>query len=300
MLFILFLLGSWLAGSRMNFQFTAGEGGSWDITFIGPIIPIIIFAIPAFIFWRARTRIFFLIFSVALFWLIAPVFFQAITALIIGLAFLGVVLVLVALKKGYISRKKAGALLGVIAGVGGGIFYWLMSTGDEPAGARPGESILPWAENGSFFADLRIPGLFVLVLISVFAVGFFLYQKYDLYELFGFMEDEDEQKKIEKDISSTVDKAISDILEGKDIQSTIMECYNQMSMILEERGIKDEAHMTPREFEEAADENLDITTSKISRIREIFELAKYSSHILKEKDKERVIEDLEALRDELG
>ncbi|MEF8873588.1 MAG: DUF4129 domain-containing protein [Candidatus Thermoplasmatota archaeon] len=284
----------------MNFQFTAGEGGSWDISFIGPIIPIIIFAIPVFIFWRARTRIFFLIFSVALFWIIAPVFFQAITVLIIGLAFVGIVLVLLAFKRGYISKKKAGALAVVMAGLGGGIFYWLMSTDGGSAETRPGEGILPWGENGSLLGDLQVPGLFILILISLFAVGFFFYQKYDLFELFGFMEDEDEKKELERDISSTVDKAIRDLLEGKDIESTIMECYNQMSLILEKRGIKDEAYMTPREFEEAANENLDITTSKISRIREIFELAKYSSHKLKQEDKEKVIEDLEALKEELG
>jgi len=299
LLFILFLFGAWVAGSMMDFRGGMGENGGVDIGFIGPIIPLIIFAIPVFIFWRARTRIFFLIFSIALFWIIAPIFFQAVTVLIIGLAFVGIILVLVALKKGYISKKKAGALAGVMLGIGGGILYWFITAEGDPTGTRPGEGIFTWGENGTVIGDLRIPGVFILVLISIFALGFFIHQKYDLFEMFGFPDKEEEQKTLEKDMSSTVDKAIRNLLEGKDTKATIMECYNQMALILEERGIKDEAHMTPREFEEAAKENLDITTSNISQIREIFELAKYSSHKLKERDKDRVIEDLESLRDEL-
>ena len=295
MIFILFLFASWLAGSMMNFQFGAGEGGSWDISFIGPFVTILIFAVPVFIFWRARTRIFFLIFSVALFWIITPVFFQALTALIVGFTIIGIVLTGVVFKKGYISKKMAALLMGTMGGIGGGIFYLIAISGDNGGAVRPGEGILPWEE---IFEGYVGPGIFILISIAVFGIGFFLYQKYELYEIFK-MKDKDDKKKIEKDVSSAVDKAIRDLLEGKDIESTIMECYNQMALILEERGIRDEKHMTPREFEKNAIENLDVKTSKISRIREIFELAKYSSHRLEEKDKERVIEDLEALRDEL-
>ncbi len=280
----------------MNFQFQPGEGATWDISFIGPFITILIFAIPVFIFWRARTRVFFLMFSVALFWIITPVFFEALTALIIVFTLTGVVLTGVAFKKGYISKKMTALLFSMMVGVGGGIFYWIGISGNGRA-TRPGEGILPWEE--TLFGELGGPGIFMLVLISVFGVGFFIYQKYDIFDMFDLKVKEKDKKEIEKDVSSAVDRAIRDLLEGKDIKDTILECYNQMSLILEEKGVRDEKHMTPREFENAANENLDVTTSKISRIREIFELAKYSSHKLEEEDKERVINDLEALRDEL-
>ncbi|MFW5946777.1 MAG: DUF4129 domain-containing protein [Candidatus Natronoplasma sp.] len=301
LIFILFLFASWLAGSMMNFQFEAGEGGGWDISFIGPFITIILFAIPVAIFWRARTKIFFIIFSAGLFFIITPVFFQALTVLILGITVSGVTLIFIAFKKGYLSKKKAGALIGVTSAFGGSIFYWLISTPSNTRGGMTSgdeSSFALWEDILPGLGHLEGPGLFMLILISLFAVGFFFYQKYDLYEL--FMKEEEDEKEIESDVSSAVDKAIRDLLEGKDIRATIMECYNQMSLILEEKGIRDEKHMTPREFEKAADENLDVTTSKISRIRKIFEQAKYSSHKLKEKDKETVIEDLEALRDELG
>jgi len=280
----------------MNFQFEAGEGGSWDISFIGPFITIILFAIPVAIFWRARTRIFFILFSAGLFFIITPVFFQALTVLLIGFTLAGVILIFVVLKKGYISKKNAFGLIGIILVFGGGVFYWFMTIEGE---AEEGVLSDIFGETGSFLGEFEGAGFFVLILISVFGLGFFLYQRYELYDLFDFS-DEDDKKEIESDVSSAVDKAIRDILEGKDIKATILECYNQMSLILEDKGIRDEKHMTPREFENAANESLDVTTSKISSIREIFELAKYSSHRLEEKDKEKVIENLEALRDELG
>ena len=297
MIFILFLFASWLAGSMMNFQFQPGEEGSWDITFLGPFITIILFAIPVAIFWRARTRIFFILFSAGLFFIITPVFFQALTVLLIGLTLIGFILIFLAFKKGYISKKHAAALTGIMSILGGGIFYWFMTVDDETEEGVLSEIL---DETISVLGqDIEGAGFFMIVLISVFGLGFFLYQRYELYDLFDFSSDDEGKKDIESDVSSAVDKAIRDLLEGKDIEATILECYNQMSLILEEKGIRDEAHMTPREFENAAIETLDVKTSKISRIREIFELAKYSSHRLKEKDKERVIEDLESLRDEL-
>jgi len=282
----------------MNFQFVPGEGGDWDLSMIGPFFTIMLFAIPVLIFLRARTRIFYIMFGAALFWIITPVFFQAITVLLVGLAIAGFILVFVALKKGYISKKMAGLLTGVTTAFGGGIFYWIMSTPDNGDGLISSESLLP--DDIGFLPEfIEGPGLFMLAMIALFAFSFFLYQRYELFGLLDFGKEEEEEKEIESDVSSAVDKAIRDLLEGKDIKPTIMECYGQMSNILEERGIRDEKHMTPREFEKSANDKLDVTTTKISRIREIFELAKYSTHRLEEEDKERVIEDLEALRDEL-
>ncbi|MBS3781966.1 MAG: DUF4129 domain-containing protein [Candidatus Thermoplasmatota archaeon] len=302
-IFILFLIGSWLAGSMMNFQFKSGEGGGIDLAFIGPFVTVLLFAIPVFIFWRARTRIFFLLFSAALFFIILPVFFQALRALIIGLTLAGFILIFLAFRKGYISKLKAGALFGVTGGLGGTIFYLFMRAPAGRSGTYDDSGewlpyLWPFGEDGTVIGEVGRPGLFMLILISMFGLGFFLYQKFELYRLFD-LRDKEEEISMESDISSTVDKAISDLHEGKDIKETIMRCYQRMSTILEEEGIKNEDYMTPREFEKAANENLDVPTSKISSIREIFELAKYSSHILEEREKERVVEDLEALRDEL-
>jgi len=287
----------------MNFQFAAEEGEALEFALIGPLTAVLIFGIPIYIFWRARTRIFFLLFIGGLFFIITPIFFQALTAMVFGFTFIGLILISVAFKKGYISKFKAGGLFAFTVGVGVTILYLLMRTPEEGKnGMFEGVVELTpsiFGEEGALWGGFGGPGFFMLILISIFAIGFVLYQKFELYHLFELSDKEEEEKSMESDISSTVDKAISELHEGKDIKETIMRCYQRMSTILEEEGIKNEDYMTPREFEKVANENLDVATSKISSIREIFELAKYSSHRLEEREKERVLEDLEALRDEL-
>ncbi len=272
----------------MTFRFENGGGVALDLGMgVTWISIIVVFAIPVFIFWEARTRMFFLIFSSALIFLTIPVFYEFLTALYLLLIFSGFILISLALWKGFISKKMATGLFGAYISLGVAIFYFIFIGADEtPAGVRPTtgeESLL---------------GLYIFILVSIFALGFFLYQRYDIFELIEYFKKEEEET-IESDISSTVEKAISDIYEGKDIESTILNCYKHMSLILEEEGVSDEEYMTPREFERAANETLEVPSSNISRIREIFELARYSSHKLMERDKQDVIKDLKALRDEL-
>ncbi len=270
----------------MKFQFGSGDEIGWSFgSSVTWIFVIILFSIPAVIFWKARTKMFFLLFGAALFWLLTPIFFQALSFIYYALIILGFVLITLAHWKGHISKKWTFGLYGVCAAVGGlTIYLFQMGSGVEHA-----------QDNVS--GGGGITGVFIFLMISALAVGYLLYQKYDIFDLLGRFEEEEES--IESDISSTVEKAITDISEGKDIRETIMRCYEQMGLILEHEGVADEEYMTPREFEEAANKTLDVETSKISRIREIFELARYSSHELREKDKNEVIEDLEALRDEL-
>ncbi len=288
LIFVLFLIGSWLAGNMMTFRFNPGGEVGFDFGFtLTWITLIVLFGIPVVIFWKARTKMFFLIFSVALFWLTTPIFYHILTVLYFGLIILGFFFITLAYWKGYINKKISFALYGLFIGAGGALFYFFYRGGNiEPA--RESTSVI--------LEDYPI-GAYLFILLSLFAVGFFLYQKYDIFDLTEYFEEEEES--IESEISSTVDRAISDISEGKDIRSTIMKCYEQMCLILESEGVTDKEHMTPREFEKAANKTLNVKTSKISRIREIFELARYSSHELREKDKDEVVADLKALKEEL-
>jgi len=304
LILVLFLVGSWLAGMMMGFHEPA-EGEEWDVSSVAPFTFLVVFAIPIFIFWRARTKIFYLMFAAALFWVVTPVFFEALTFILVTLVLIALIFNFIAFKKGYISKKKAAAVFGGTIVFGAAIFFYVWVAGEDaiqPGGRTIPEHfsdgisyIFPWEELGGFAQ----PGIIIFSLIIVFGVAFFLSTRYDLHRLFAKSERKDKGKEIEEDISSTVDKTLEDLRKGKDTRKTIMKCYQRMSMIFEEKGIRDEDYMTPREFEEIADENLDVTTSKISRIRESFELAKYSTHELGEKEKEKVISDLEALRDEL-
>lgn len=295
----------------MNFNYEA-SGGSFDLSFLAPLMILPLFVMTGAIFYKGRTRMFLSIFSFALFWIIAPVFFQAISSLYIGLIFSGTFLITFAFWKGYISLKKMVAFTATLFGLGGFFVYlysdiygqalydwgttWILSRVED----AEAPSILPWDETRAVMDSFGGPGIFLLIIISIVAVTFFVYQRFEPFSLSASdEEDEDEGEEIESDISSTVDKAISELHEGKDIESTIMRCYQRMCLILEEEGAENEEFMTPREFEKSATENLAVPTSKVSDIREIFEMAKYSSHQLDEEMKERVVKDLRDLRNEL-
>ncbi len=285
----------------MNFQFDDPEEGlDGGVQIVGPVTAILIFGLPVFIIWKTRTKIFLLMFIGGLFWIITPFFFEGLTVLLLGIIILGLLLVLLAFKKGYINKKKAILLFALTGGLGGTVFYlFVIAPGGYAAGRGNGESLI---DLPSIFALDRIgnllqEGLLVLILISIFAIGFFIYNKFDLYQIFE--QTQTEEKDIEQDISSAVDDTLQDLYKGNNIESTIMRCYQRMSMILEDKGVKDEKYMTPRELEKAANEILDVPISKISRIIDIFELVKYSEHSIDEKDKLKVVDDLKALRDEL-
>ncbi len=304
LILVLFLIGSWLAGMMMGFHEPA-EGEEWDASSVAPFTFLVIFAIPIFIFWKARTKIFYLMFVAALFWVITPVFFEALTFILVTLVVIALIFNIIAFKKGHISKKMAAVVFGGTTAFGAAIFFYIWYAGEEAA--EPGGKTIPehFSDGISYIfpweglGDFAQPTIIILSLIVIFAVSFFVYTRYDLSRLFKRSEKKDKGKEIEKDISSAVDKTLEDLRSGKDVRKTIMKCYQQMSMIFEEKGVRDEDYLTPREFEEIADENLEVTTSKISRIRESFELAKYSTHELGEEEKEKVISDLEALRDEL-
>jgi len=306
--FILFLVATWLIGNMMSFQYAAGRQDV-DLPSLGVIVALVPLVMVGIIFYQGRTRMFLFLFSFALFWIIAPIFFHVLGALYFGLIFLGLFLLFLAFKMGYIDSKKVAAMTGFFIALGGFIF-WVYSDllADALYGHFPSAPITAedfgegftyvWDRTGAAAESAGGPGILMLAVIVISALGFFVYQKLEpMRSDPGKREDEE---KMESDISSTVDRALTELHQGKDIESTILRCYQRMCLILEKKGVENEDFMTPREFENVAAEKLNVSSSNISDIREIFELAKYSSHQLGDEEKERVVKDLKALRDELG
>lgn len=306
--FILFLVSAWLIGIMMNLQYEGGGGGA-DLSSLAVVVTVLPFVMAGVIIYRGRTRMFLLLFSFALFWLITPIFFFGLGFLYISLIFLGSILLIVAFKKGYISSKKMAITTGIFLWLGAFIVYVytdiygkalrspLPSVPMRPEEMVKGPSFV-WDRVGVAVESAGGPGVFLLMVILILAMGLFLYQRMDSISPFSSRK-EDEKKEVENDITSTVDRAITELHQGKDVESTILRCYQRMCIILEEEGVKNEDFMTPREFEKIATRKLTVPRSEISSIRGIFELAKYSSHSLSEKEKDRVLRDLKALREEL-
>lgn len=303
--FILFLAAAWLIGSMMNFQYDT-SATKVDLSFLPIIVTVTPFIMVSIIFYKGRTPMFLFLFSFALFWIITPVFFNSLTVLYFGVILLGSVLLFLALKRGYISSKKVAMMSGFLIWLGGLLFYFYYdvyyeallryATGSpkEPTEIKEGVTYL-WDKTGVSVESVGGPGIFILVMISILALGFFTYQKLGPVYLSDSIKGDDEEE-MESEISSTVDRAITELHEGKDVESTILRCYQRMCLILEEEGVENEDFMTPREFEMIATKKLSVPTSEISNIRGVFELAKYSSHQLSEKKKNRVLKDLKSLK----
>jgi len=142
-------------------------------------------------------------------------------------------------------------------------------------------------------------GFIVIGLIVVIGGIFFIAPRIKTY-LKENKHDGRDQNQIEEDISESVEKAIRDLNEGKDIRSTVIRCYQKMSYVLEDQGVTYDKFMTPREFEKSALKNLDMSRDTISDLTDIFEEARYSSHSLTEYQRKAALKNLKSLREEIN
>lgn len=302
---ILLLLASWSLGIVRDSSpdFEDPDGGSLDVDLTILLVLFLIIA-PVASLIRGRTPVF----VVAVFFLPAMII-GGYVLLIIGLTwssfFIGLMIVLATLAIWKVS-KEGGlspylAVLGII-----GVFLFavmfLVGGGEmisEAIGGN-GEGIsIPWGDPGGYM-ETAFGGFGTLLLIVLVGVilAFLLVQRV-IPIIRPSTENRENEEKLEDQISSTVDSAVKELREGKDIYSTVLRCYQRMCWILEEKGAKNLEFMTPREFEKQAIRTLDVSPSKVSEIREVFELAKYSNYRLGEKDRKKAVKALKELRKEL-
>ncbi|MEF8874780.1 MAG: DUF4129 domain-containing protein [Candidatus Thermoplasmatota archaeon] len=110
----------------------------------------------------------------------------------------------------------------------------------------------------------------------------------------------EESSETEEEISSTADKAITELHEGDDVRDVIIRNYQKMLIRLEEEGVHQDLSFTPRELEKMALAKLTLTEETIDEMTELFEEAKYSDHPLGEKERDRAIDNFKQIREELG
>lgn len=94
--------------------------------------------------------------------------------------------------------------------------------------------------------------------------------------------------------------AINDLKKGKEVQEVIIKCYDEMCRILSKSsGMKEGDSMTPREFENAILERMDIDREPVLKLTALFEEAKYSTHPIDDSKRKSAIIALENLKDEV-
>ena len=109
-----------------------------------------------------------------------------------------------------------------------------------------------------------------------------------------------EEKDVKDMVSQALDKTVDDLYSGKDIRSTIMRCYQQMCLALEDTGVSNAEFMTPREFTKLAIAKLDISRNTLKEMTKLFEEARYSVHELGDDMRNRALKNLNLLKDDLG
>lgn len=130
----------------------------------------------------------------------------------------------------------------------------------------------------------------LILLSSILALIFFFIRHKKLSE---------QSSETEKDISSTADRAITELHEGDDVRDIIMRNYQKMLIILEKEGVQQEISFTPRELEKIALSRLQLSEGTIDEMTRLFEEAKYSDHRLGEKERSRALDNFKRIKNEL-
>ncbi len=170
----------------------------------------------------------------------------------------------------------------------GDILSFPLSGNGSPS-SNTGESTPEGILGGS--TGVMIP----LILFTV--LGIFVISKYLRYILHHYSTGKDT---VDYGINTTLDRTMRDLRSGEDVRSTIIRCYQKMCYNLQDKGIKQEDYITPREFRKIAISRLPVTDRTVGALTSLFEEARYSTHALGEAHKKRALTTLERLKGELS
>lgn len=309
LLLVLFLFASWSIGVVMTTSPTVSPGDT-DFTsaagyagYARPILVALLIIVFASLYMKGRTPTFLVIalFLVAMMGGAYLIFLIGFSWSLLMILFV-IIISAIAIWRGVTDEHMSPYLAGVVV-VGAVLFAVVMLGGgmemiSEEIAADGEPPSLPWDDpTGDIERGFGSIGNFVLLLLIGGILGFLIVQK--MIPIIRSTKKETE-KGMEDQLSSTVEKAVTELREGKDVHSTILRCYQRMCLILEEEGAKNFEFMTPREFEKQALTTLDIKTPTVSEIRKVFEMAKYSNYRLGEEERDRAVKALKELRKELS
>ncbi len=99
--------------------------------------------------------------------------------------------------------------------------------------------------------------------------------------------------------AQAVGAAISELQLGQDVRTAILACYQRFCNLLGLRGILDQEALTPRELEDRAVTQLEVSPSSAESLTSLFEEARYSTHTLGDEDRDRAVESLARIREAL-
>ncbi len=102
-----------------------------------------------------------------------------------------------------------------------------------------------------------------------------------------------------QEVADTIQRTIDALAQGSDTRATVIRCYTDMCKVMAKHGVLEEEHLTPREFEELARDNLPVPDDMIHELVMVFEEARYSDHQLTPEDSNRALTALEEVKAKL-
>ncbi len=223
---------------------------------------------------------------------------QFVLGTIIVISIIGIIIGIIQQDKGLAFNIAAGVIGGLI---GLAIFagaYWMYyrlpafdDAGEASSSTQGATETIPRFFFGS------VGGLLILF-VCIALVAILVYSKMKVYLDSKIVEEE--EKDVKDMVSATLDRTVDDLYSGKDVRSTIIRCYQQMCIALEDTGITHAESMTPREFIQLSIKKLDVSRKTLREMTGMFEEARYSVHNIGEDMRQRALRDLNLLKKELG
>lgn len=102
------------------------------------------------------------------------------------------------------------------------------------------------------------------------------------------------------EVQQTIRRAMADLETATDVRSTILRCYRDMTRLAHRHGVREEEHLTPREFRDRMEAKLPISEGHLDGLILLFEEARYSDHALPEELKNRAKVLLGEISDDLA
>jgi hypothetical protein len=99
-----------------------------------------------------------------------------------------------------------------------------------------------------------------------------------------------------QEVAQTIQRTIDALAGGSDTRATVIRCYTDMCKVMAKYGVKEEEHLTPREFQKIAIDTLPVPEEHMRALVDIFEEARYSQHKLGEGESAKALKALEDVR----
>jgi len=106
-------------------------------------------------------------------------------------------------------------------------------------------------------------------------------------------------KALRDEVIAALDNALSRLQYGNDYRETILDCYRKISQVIESKIDFDGSSKTPREFKLVASDRLQLRSSDLSQVTDLFEVARYSQHEITKGEAEAAIECFSNLKADL-